>query len=209
MADRRYGAPPPPTDSEVVNEDWHAKDLSGSSHERVAFVEVDLEESNGQGALFSECTFRECRFNASRHRASAFLNCTFTRCSFFDAEFADCKLVGSTFDRCEFGPLVCEGGDWSFVGLAGAALAHARFVGVRMREVDLTGARCLGTVLRDVDLSGASLHRTDLSGADLRGSDISSLDPTAVTLHDTIVDPDQTIGVAESLGFDVRPQEPM
>ncbi len=29
------------------------------------------------------------------------------------------------------------------------------------------------------------------------------------SLHDTIVDPDQTIGVAESLGFDVRPQEPM
>jgi fluoroquinolone resistance protein len=204
MPDRRYGAAPPETETEIANTDWYGDDLSACSHTRVAFRDVDLTESSGRGSLFSECTFRDCRLNASRYRDAAFLNCTFTGCVFFDASFVDCKLVGSMFDRCRFGPFTCEGGDWSFVGLPGADLGSASFTGVRMREVDLTGAHCAGAKLRGVDLSGASLHGADLERADVRGSDISSLDPAAVKLHGMIVDPDQTMVIATALGLDVR-----
>jgi fluoroquinolone resistance protein len=204
MADRRYGEPPPATETEIAGADWYGDDLSACSHTRVAFTDVDMVESSGRGSLFGECTFRECRLNSSRFTDAAFLNCTFTSCVFFDASFVDCKLVGSMFDRCRFGPFTCEGGDWSFVGLPGADLRSARFTGVRMREVDLTGARCTGATLRGVDLSGAWLHGADLERADVRGSDISCLDPTAVKLHGMIVDPDQTMVIATTLGLDVR-----
>lgn len=147
MAGRRHGEAAPPTDSEIAGADWYGEDLSGCEHERVLLTDVEMTEASAKGASFSECSFRDCAFNSCRFADSAFLNCTFTRCSFFDAAFADCKLVGSVFDRCRFGTFTCAGGDWSFVGLA---------------------------------------------GADLRGM---------------IVDPDQTIVIAHTLGLDVRPQE--
>ncbi len=203
----RYGTTPPPTDSEIVGADWYGAELSGQSHERVALSEVDMVEASGRGVLFSECAFKDCSFGSARFTDSAFLNCAFTRCTFFDAQLRDCKLVGSIFDGCEFGVLTCQGGDWSFVGLAGADLRRVRFSDMRMREADLTGARCGGAQLRELDLSGASLHGADLTKADLRGSDISSLDPAAVKLRGMIVDPDQTMIIATALGLDVQAPE--
>jgi uncharacterized protein YjbI with pentapeptide repeats len=205
MAERRYGAPAPPTESEVRHEDWACDDISGQEHARVAFHHVDLTEVVDQGASFTECAFSNCRFNASAHTDAAFVNCTFTNCSFFDATFTGCKLVGSMFDRCTFGLLKVTGGDWSFVGLPGADLSKSEIVRVRMREADLTAATCTGATFRDVDLGGALLHRTDLTRADLRGSDLSTVDPLTVTLRDAVIDPNQAMTLAEALGMKVQP----
>jgi uncharacterized protein YjbI with pentapeptide repeats len=109
------------------------------------------------------------------------------------------------FDRCTFGLLKVTGGDWSFAGLPGADLSKSQIVGVRMRECDLTGARCAGAVLRHVDLSGALLHHADLTRVDLRGSELSTMDPLTVSLRGAVVDPDQTVVLAEALGMEVRP----
>ena len=204
MADRRYGAAAPATETEIRNEDWYGEDLSGRRYSRVAFIDVDMTEVSNKGALFSECTFRQCRFNVSTHSDAAFLNCTFTRCTFFDARFTGCKLVGSMFDSCTFDLFTCERGDWSLVGLPGADLRQATFEGVRMCEVDLTGARCEGPRFRRVDLSGSWLDRANLARADLRGSDLSALDPTTVELRGAIVDLEQAIVIATALGLDVR-----
>ena len=78
---------------------------------------MDLTEATGDGAGFTDCTFRDCRFNLAQLSDAAFLTCTFTGCSFFQAVFTDCKLVGSRFERCTFDLLTVDGGDWSFVGL--------------------------------------------------------------------------------------------
>lgn len=208
MADRIGGVSAPPTESEIAHEDWCGRDLSGESHERVAFVGMDLSETTSRGAVFAECSFRDCRFNASTHVNAGFLNCTFARCSFFDVTFHDCKLMGTMFDRCTFGLLEVSGGDWSFVGLPGADLREASFCDIRMREADLTGTRCQGATLRDVDLSGSWLHGADLSGADLRGSDLPELDPTVVEFRRARINVDQAITFAVGLGLDVEPDEP-
>ncbi|GAA2863987.1 pentapeptide repeat-containing protein [Streptosporangium fragile] len=205
MADRKYGRPAPETHSTVASEDWYGDDLSGQSHERVAFVDMDMTETESRGAVFSECTFHDVRFNASTHVDTAFLNCTFVRCTFFDATFTSCKFVGSMFDRCTFDLLKVSGGDWSFAGLPGADLHSASFVDVRLREADLTGARCEGAVLRGVDLTGAWLHSAKLSRCDLRGSELSSLDPFNVEVRGAIVDVQQAVVIAEALGLEVRP----
>jgi uncharacterized protein YjbI with pentapeptide repeats len=65
MAERRHGAKAPPTDGTVSGADWSDKDISGETHQRVAFVDLDLTEAVNNGATFSECTFRRARFNAS------------------------------------------------------------------------------------------------------------------------------------------------
>lgn len=204
MADRKHGARGPATQGTVAGADWYGRDLSAETHTGVAFVDLDLTETTGRGASFTECTFRRARFNASAHDGAAFVNCTFASCTFFDTRFTDCKLVGSMFDKCTFELLRVVGGNWSMVGLPGADLRRASFAGVRMREADLAGARCEGASLRDVDLSGALLHAAKLSRCDLRGSDLSALEPGSVELAGAIVTVDQALVVAAALGLDIR-----
>jgi fluoroquinolone resistance protein len=204
VADRKHGIPAPSTTSTVHSADWGGRDLSGESHEKVAFVDVDLMETVDNAGVFTECAFRGVRFNVSKHIQAAFVNCTFTRCSFFDATFTNCKLVGSMFDRCTFGLFEVGGGDWSFTGLPGADLRRSVFRGVRMREADLTGANFDDAQVLRCDLSGAWLHRASFSRCDLRGSELSSLDPETVELKGAIIDATQAFVIAESLGLVVQ-----
>ncbi len=206
MAERRRGAKAPETQRTIAGADWSERDLSGERHERVAFVDLDLTEARGRGALFTECTFRRARFNCSVHTDAAFLNCTFVNCNFFDARFTDCKLTGSLFDRCTYELMQVSGGNWSHVGLPGADLAKATFRGVRMRDADLTGLRCQGGSLRDVDLAGASLGAARLAKCDLRGSDLGLPDLEGVELRGAIVTHEQALVIAVALGLDVRPE---
>ena len=189
MAERKFGAPRPATTVTVAGEDWSGRDISGQTHERVAFVDLDLTEVENTGAVFTECTFRGARFNVSTHVDAAFVNCTFVNCDFFGARFTGCKLLGSMFDRCTYETMQVSGGEWSFVGMPGADLRSASFAGVRMREADLTGARCEGASIRDVDLPDAWPYRARFSGCDLRGA---------------IVTYEQALVIAVALGLDVR-----
>jgi fluoroquinolone resistance protein len=204
VADRRQGTPAPPIDVMIRSENWDGRDLSNESHERVAFIDVDMTESSSRGAQFFECHFRDVRFNASVHEHTAFVACTFAGCTFFDTALTGCKLVGSRFDGCSFDLLKVREGDWSFTGLRNADLHGASFVDVRMREADLSGARCAGATIRGVDLSGASLQKADFSRCDLRGSDLSALDPHTAGLAGAVIDPYQAIVIAAALGLDVR-----
>lgn len=108
------------------------------------------------------------------------------------------------FSDCQFHYMRVEDSDWAFVGLPGADLEKAAFLRTRLREADLTGARCQGSSIRDSDLSGAWLHRADFTACDLRGSDLSALDPKESQIKDAIIQLDQTLVIAENLGFDVR-----
>jgi len=201
MADRKHGIPAPPTTSIVDRLAWDPGAVSGSRHDAVLFVEVDLSELEDKGAWFNDCTFRGIRFNTSTHIDAAFTNCTFTGCNFFDVKLTRCKLVGSMFDRCTFDLLEVEGGDWSLVGMPGADLRKASFHGVRLREADLTGARFEGAKVRDTDLSGAWMHGASFRGADLRGSDLSALDPLNSDVADALIDVEQAMVIATALGL--------
>lgn len=204
MADRKYGEPAPPTERTIAGADWYGRHLQREQHHRTLFVDLDLTEAQDTGSVFNECTFRRARFNASVHHGAAFVNCTFVSCNFFDSRFTECKLVGSMFDGCQFDHMQVVDGDWGFAGLPGADLRRATFLRTRLREADLTGANCQRGSIREADLSGAWLHSADFTGCDLRGSDLSALEPEHVRLKGAIITIDQTIVVAEALGFEVR-----
>lgn len=203
MAERRGGHAAPETTSTISGEDWYGRRIEGETFERVLFADVDLTEAVTNGATFTECTFRGVRFNVSEHTATAFVNCTFTRCNFFEASFKGCKTVGSMFDGCSFDLLSVDGGDWSFTGFPGAALQGARFLGVRMRETDLTHARCAKAEFRACDLSASWFHGADFTDANLVGSNLSGLDPLRATLTRATVDEEQAAQIVESLGLQV------
>ena len=139
MTEHRGDATPTTTTTTVRGEDWYARDLSGQEFRNVEFVDLDLTESFGVGAVFEECVFRHAKLNASVHTDAAFMNCTFVRSTFFDVRFERCKLIGSRFEDCTWDIAKVEGGNWSFVSLAKADLHSASFTGVRLREADLSG----------------------------------------------------------------------
>jgi uncharacterized protein YjbI with pentapeptide repeats len=194
----------PSTTTVLRGEDWYARDLSGQEFRHVEFLDLDLTEAFGVGAVFEECVFRNAKLNASVHTEAAFVNCTFHRSNLFDVRFERCKLIGSRFDGCAWDITRVEGGNWSFVGLPGADLHSASFTGVRLREADLTGVRAAGGTLRDCDLAGASLHRADLTGCDLRGSDLTGIDPATVLLDRAIITLPQAVTIVEAMGLDLR-----
>jgi uncharacterized protein YjbI with pentapeptide repeats len=200
VADR----PGAPTETRIDRADWFEADLSGVTHERVLFQNLDMTDSTGTGARFVDCTFRSAELDRCELEAASFENCTFIRCSLVAARFVGCKFVGSNFEAATAERMTVDGGDWSFVALSGADLRRARFTDVRMREADLTGAKLGQAVLSKCDLAGASWSRADLSGCDLRGSDIADLDPGNVQLHRAIIDWPQAVLIARSIGLDVR-----
>jgi uncharacterized protein YjbI with pentapeptide repeats len=193
-----------PTDSRIDRADWYEADLSAVTHERVLFQDLDMTDSTGAGARFVDCTFRGAQLDRCALDAASFENCTFVRCSFTAARFTGCKFLGSRFDSAAAQRMTVEGGDWSFVGLAGADLRRARLTDVRMREVDLAGADLGQAVLTNCDLAGATWSRADLTGCDLRGSDISDLEPGNVLLRRAVIDWPQAALIARGLGLDVR-----
>ncbi|MFC6447528.1 pentapeptide repeat-containing protein [Shinella zoogloeoides] len=204
MAERRYGEPAPPITETIAGADWYGRELEREHHESTLFSDLDFTDGRNVGSVFNACTFRRVRFSASVHESAAFVNCTFISCNFFDSILTECKFVGSMFDRCAFDNMKVVNGDWSFTGLPGADLRRATFSGTRLRETDLTGAICEGGSIRDADLSGAWLHGADFSRCDLRGSDLTAIEPENVKLKEAIITIDQTIVIAEALGFDVR-----
>jgi fluoroquinolone resistance protein len=205
VAEREHGLAAPVPASEISHEDWDGRDLSSQRWTAVALVDVDLTETTGSGAVFTDSTFRDCTFNGAAYSAAAFTGCTFVNCSFFGVTFAGCKLVGSRFDRCRYDLLTVSEGDWSFVGLPGADLRGTTFSDLRMREADLTKARCQKATFRNVDLSGSWLDAADLTGCDLRGSDLSALDPASTTIRSAVIDVQQALVIASGLGFVLHP----
>lgn len=205
MADRTGGRTAgAPTDSRIDRADWFEADLTGVTHERVLFQDLDMTDSTGTGARFVDCTFRGAELDRCDLEAVSFENCTFVRCSLLAARFVGCKFVGSSFDTAAAERMTVEGGDWSFVGLPAADLRRARLDGVRMREADLTGAKLDRAVLTNCDLAGAMWSRAELAGCDLRGSDIGDIEPDNVRLRGAIIDWPQAVSIARSLGLDVR-----
>jgi uncharacterized protein YjbI with pentapeptide repeats len=118
------------------------------------------------------------------------------RVSYVDVDLTESTSTGGLVD----------GGDWSFVGLAGADLRSASFIDVRMREADLSGVLGTGMTLQRVDLAGTTFAKASLDQADLRGCDLSTLDPMTVSLRGTIIDWSQAIVLAAAYGLDVRPE---
>ncbi|HEY2794197.1 MAG TPA: pentapeptide repeat-containing protein, partial [Micromonosporaceae bacterium] len=124
----------PSISSKISGDDLYGEDLTGVTHERVEFVDVDLTEStSASGLVLRDCVFRQVRFNVSTHTGAAFLNCLFSGCSFFDATFTECKFVGSTFEGCTYDQMKVIGGDLSFVALPGADLRKVSFAGAHAR----------------------------------------------------------------------------
>ena len=130
----------PATTESVRDEDWDSRDLSGTTFTGVEFVDVDMTEATGTGVVFEGCVFRGVSLNCTVFVDAAFVNCVFVRSNLFQASFTRSKLVGSRFDRCRFDQLAVTGGDWSFVGLAGADLRGSDLSAVDPLTTEIRGA---------------------------------------------------------------------
>jgi len=203
MADRRNEAAAPETTTTVTGASWEGEDISGQSHTRVAFVDLDMTEVTNTGAVFTECIFRRAKFNCSVHTAAAFVNCTFT------AATSSTRAHGLQAHGEHVRPLLLRHDQDRGRQLVVRRPARCRpSLRVDERSAAARGGphrvRCQGASLRDVDMSGAALHGADFTDCDLRGSDVSALNPGDCTITGAIVTSNQAIVIAQALGLDVR-----
>lgn len=116
-----------------------------------------------------------------------------TRASFFDARLEGCKLTGSVFVECTLRPMAVVGGVWRSVTIA--RHLHRQ---LRRRGGNLTGLDLSGVDLREADLSMSDLTHTVLRGATLDGVDLAE-----ALLHDTRLDLQGAVLLAEQHGASV------
>lgn len=184
--------------------DWYAVTSEREDYGGVRFVDCDFTEMRSEGSIFSGCVFRNVRFNVSTHVNSAFDNCRFEHCNFFDATFEGCKFTGSVFTGSSLKPVRVEGGNWSFVSLAGADLQRSAFSQVNFTEADFSRTDLRNTELRDCRLANISWSGARLRGADLRGSTLEGIEAEDFNVRGAVVDVAQALAIAEAHGAVIR-----
>lgn len=184
--------------------DWYAVRSEREDHSGARFVDCDFTEMHSEGSIFSGCVFRNVRFNVSAHVNSAFDNCRFEHCNFFDAVFEGCKFTGSVFTGSSLKPVRVEGGNWSFVSLAGADLQRSAFSQVNFTEADLSNTDLRHSELRDCRLVNVAWSGARLSRADLRGSALEGIEAEDFNVRGAVVDVAQALTIAEAHGAVIR-----
>ncbi len=135
--------------------------------------------------------------NARWHKA------VLQRVSITGARLVGFSLPGeSLVENVVFAGCNCHLADFRFVVFKGA-----RFENCVLTEADFQGANLSGVKFVSCDLRFARFSQARMIGADLRGSQIEGLVAGAAELRGAIVDPAQTISIAEGLGMTVAWQE--
>ena len=160
MRDRRAAVPG--ADSTVTKADWEGQDISGRSHTRVSFVDLDMTEATNHGAVFTECT---CKLVGS-----TFDRCTFELMKVDGGNWSHVGLIGAELGAATF----------TDVRMREVDLTNARLEDASLRGGDLAEATFRGAKLDGCDLRGSDLGAVDLEGVELAGAIITA--QQAVTL---------------------------
>lgn len=128
----------------------------------------------------------------------------FVRCSLRDVDWTEATSRGATFTECSF-----SGVRLNASRHVNSAFTRCVFTRCLLVDATFTGCKLVGSTfteceLRPLCVDGGEWSFVSLARADLRGSDLSALDPTAVDPTGAVIDPQQALQLAATLGFQVR-----
>jgi fluoroquinolone resistance protein len=167
---------------------------NGESYDDVSFERINLD-----GARIDSSTFSDCRFVGCSLVEAVLQSCRFLRCSFIDCDLSLLKLTGSEFVTVSFEGSKLVGVDWTRaqpnhpalgkpLSFTSSILNHSTFIGLELKEVELTDCVVHEADFREADLTGAVFSQTDLQGslfmdtcltrADFRSARNYYIDPT-------------------------------
>jgi uncharacterized protein YjbI with pentapeptide repeats len=180
---RRSAAPPPrlslpqltPFDSDRVG--------SGSDHDAVDFVDLDLSGQDASDARFLECRLLRCALDGTSLRRSRVVGSLLADASaasldlsdstWRDAEISGGRIGALSLAGASLSGVRVRGGRFGFANLTGAQLDDVVFEGCEVGSLDTRSAQLrrvtfVDCTVDELDITGATLTAVDLSGARLR-----------------------------------------
>jgi uncharacterized protein YjbI with pentapeptide repeats len=166
-----------------MNDLWtDVREIEGRSFSGLDLDGQEIGFKEFYGCVFSKCsfletTFRSCRFVDCEFRECNLGLCRVKDCSFSNTRFQDSQVIGVDWTEASWP----KRGFLRTVDFRSCALNHSTFIGLSLREIELT--RC---VARDVDFTEADLSRADLTHTDFSQSrflhtDLTEADLTGAT----------------------------
>lgn len=206
---------PPPSEQRHVTS---IRLADGTTYRSLLLSKADLPEAQAANIRFDlmrvvQSTFAETRLDSPKLSDVIFEDCDLSNARWHKATFqrvqlSTARLVGfsltgeSLLQNVCFTACNCRLADFRFVVFKGA-----RFENCVLTEADFQGADLSGVAFVNCDLRSAQLSQARMIGTDLRGSQIDGLIAGAAELRGAIVDPAQTVSIAEGLGMTVAWQD--
>lgn len=120
---------------------------------------------------FYACQFTRCSFLETAFRACRFVDCEFTDCDLSLCRVKECTLSNTAFRDSQVVGVNWTEASWPEhgllrgIGFYDCAISHSTFLGLSLREIQITGC-----VAHDVDFAEADLSRASCAGTDFAAS---------------------------------------
>jgi uncharacterized protein YjbI with pentapeptide repeats len=142
----------------------------------------EIHEQEFYGCVFSGCSFLE----------TAFVGCRFVDCQFKKCDLSLCRVEGCSFTNTRFQESQVIGVNWTeaswpkhgllrSIGFANCALSHSTFIGLSLREINLTGCVARDVDFAEADLSRANCTQTDFADSGFLHTDLTEADFTGAS----------------------------
>jgi fluoroquinolone resistance protein len=151
-------------------------------YEGQSFVGLSLQREEIPFKEFYGCQFTRC----------SFLETAFHQCSFVDCEFAECDLSLCRVEACIFSNTVFRdsqvvGVNWTEaswpkrgllrgIDFYDCAISHSTFIGLSLKEINLSGCTAHNADFAEADLSRATCTGTDFADSRFLHTNLTEAD---------------------------------
>lgn len=162
--------------------------------ERTCFKQIAMQRAELRGLRLADV-----RFEASDLADSSWEQLSASR-----VELLGCRLIGLQASNGYVEDLLVKGCNAAHAQFWSTTFKRVRFESCNLSESNFQSADLAGAIFDKCDLRGAKLSDAKLVGADLRSSQLEGARLGIKELQGAIVSMEQAVGIARTLGVDVR-----
>ena len=185
-----------------------------ATYSELLIADYDLANQVAEFVTFEKTYFKQISMQRAELRALRLADVRFEACDLADSswerlsasrvELLGCRLIGlqATDGRVE--DLLIKGCNAVHAQFWSTVFKRVRFESCNLSETNFQSADLTGVIFDKCDLRGAKMADAKLVGADLRSSQLDGARLGIKELQGAIVSMEQAVGIARTLGVDVR-----
>ena len=162
--------------------------------ETTFFKQMAMQRANLRGLRLADVRFEACDLADS----------SWELLSASRVELLGCRLIGLQATNGRIEDMLIKGCNAVHAQFWSTAFKRVRFESCNLSETNFQSADLTGVIFDKCDLRGAKMADAKLAGADLRSSQLDGARLGIKELQGAIVSIEQAVGIARTLGVDVR-----
>jgi uncharacterized protein YjbI with pentapeptide repeats len=185
-----------------------------STYTDLLLAEHVLTDQVAEFVTFEKTYFKQMAMQRADLRGLRLVDVRFEACDLADSgwellsasrvELLGCRLIGLQAANGHVEDLLVKGCNAAHAQFWSTVFKRVRFESCNLSEANFQGADLAGAIFDKCDLRGAKLADAKLAGADLRSSQLEGARLGIKELQGAIVSMEQAVGIARTLGVDVR-----